>query len=355
MRRLLVCRRRTADKPHSLGVLVGSTRSREEATRKEHFTLDLLDLDAGETKPARIALDFFGHGLAVCPRRSREGALFEKRGRGGCTIDLLERRIMRSIAPMPGHIFYGHAAYSQGGDALFVVETDLESNQGAVSIRDATTCAVLGTIPTYGMAPHDCCLVEDGRTLVVTNGGGPIGSSLLPSVSFVDVKTHTLLEKHEVGDLNRNAGHVAVALNREFAAVSAPRDGLPPLTSLGGVSLRRRNQPWIHMTAPQAVASRLVGESLSVAIHRPSRMVLATHPDGNLITFWSLDGCALMGSLELPGPRGVAVTLDERFFVVSYANDARLLLIQAQPIKVLADRELPRGAFGGAHLYTWAL
>jgi uncharacterized protein len=353
MKRLLVSPRRPPRKRRRLGVLVGTTRFLSSTMREQRFTLDLLDLDAGETVPARIPLDFFGHGLAVHPKRPREAALLEKRGPGGCALDLAARRVVRPIAPMEGHAFYGHAVYSHEGDVLFVVETHLESNQGTVSIRDSSTFAVVATFPTYGMAPHDCHLVEHGRTLVITNGGGPVNSASLPSVAFVDVKTRALLEKHEVLDPNRNTGHVAVAENREFAAVSAPRDGLPAKTSLGGVSLRRQDQPWAHMVAPEVVTSRLVGESLSVAIHGPSRTVVATHPDGDLITFWSLDRGGLIGSLELPGPRGVTVTLDEQLYVVSYGAEARLLLIQARPIRVLPDRQLAPGMFGGAHLYTW--
>ena len=83
--------------------------------------------------------------------------------------------------------------------------------------------AELGAFPTYGMAPHDCHLVEGGRTLVITNGGGPVDSPFLPSVTFVDVASRALLEKHEVLDRNRNMGHVALTDNREFAVVSAPR------------------------------------------------------------------------------------------------------------------------------------
>lgn len=350
---LLDRRRRPPGKRRRLGVLVGPTRSVSPTCREERFTLDLLDLDAGDTESARIPLDFFGHGLAINPMRPREAVLLEKRGPRGCVLDLAARRVVRPIAPMGGHAFYGHGAYSSEGDVLFVVEAQLETNQGAVSIRDSSTFAVLGVFPTYGMVPHDCHLVEGGRTLVITNGGGPVDSPFLPSVTFVDVASRALLEKHEVLDRNRNTGHVALTDNREFAMVSAPRDGLPAQTSLGGVTLRRQGQPWVHMMAPNVVTSRLIGESLSVAIHRPSRTVVATHPDGDLITFWSLDRGGLMTRLELPGPRGVTVTLDQQFYAVSYGTEARLLLIHARPFRVLPDRRLAVGIFGGAHLYTW--
>jgi hypothetical protein len=331
---------------------VGTTRS-VSPTAEERFTLDLLYLDARDAAPARIPLGFFGHGLAMHPWRAREAVLFEKRGPGGCALDLGDRRIVRPIAPMAGHAFYGHAAYSCDGNVVFVVETQLERHEGAISVRDAGTFEVLGTLPTYGTAPHDCHLVERGRTLVVTNGGGPVGSPSLPSVTFVDVASRALLEKHEVLDGHRNTGHVAVGEDREFVAVSAPRDGLPPRTSLGGVSLRRRGERWIHATAPSEVTSRLVGESLSVAIHGPSRTAVATHPDAGLVTFWSLDSGGLTTWVELPGPRGVALTLDGRLYALSYGAEARVLLIEARSLRALVGARRAAGVFGGAHLYVW--
>jgi hypothetical protein len=339
-------------KRRTLGVLVGSTRT-VAASGEERFTLDPLDLDAGDPEPVRMSLDFFGHGLAIHPRSPSEAVLLGKRGPRGCVLDLAARRVVRPIAPMRGHAFYGHAAYSSEGDALFIVETHLETRQGSISIRDSSTFDVLGVFPTYGRSPHDCHLVEDGKTLVITNGGGPIDSPFLPSVAFVDVASHALVEKHEVLDRARGSGHIAIAENREFAMVSAPREGQPATTSLGGVTLRRQGERWIHMMSPEAVTSRLFGESLSVVVHDPSRTVLATHPDSDLITFWNLDRGALLTRLDVPGPRGVTMTLDEQLYIVSYGTEARLLVVQANPLEVLSERRLATGIFGGAHLYTW--
>jgi hypothetical protein len=335
-------------------VLLGATRALAQRGAEERFTLDLLNLDAVEIAPTRIRLAFPGDGLAVHPGKPREAVVFEKRGAGGCAVNLEERRVIRSIEPMAGHAFYGHCAYSRTGDVLFVVETQLESREGAVSIRDSATFAVLGTLPTYGIAPHDCHLIEGGETLVVTNGGGPIDSPDVPSVTFVDVATRALLEKHELRVGHLNMGHVAVTEGREFAAVSAPREGLAAKRSLGGVTLRRRGERPAPMNAPKAVTSRLVGESLSVAIRPASRTVVATHPDANLVTFWSLDGDRLVTTLELGQPRGVTLTLDERFFALSYGVDGRLLIIEAEQLRELTDRRLGAGILGGAHIYSWS-
>lgn len=342
------------DTPSRLGVLVGATRLRDPTTGEERYSLDLLDLDRREAEVARIPLDFLGHGLAFHPTKPHLTAVFEKRGKRGCVADLTERQIVRAIKPLPGHAFYGHAAYSHTGDVLFVVESSLESCRGVVSIREPDTFATLGIFPTYGTAPHDCRLAEDGGTLVITNGGGPHNSAISPSVTFVDVHTHSLLEKHEVRDPVRNAGHVALGENHEFVLVSAPREGTPPHTTIGGVSLGARGAEWTRMDAPEAVASRLVGEALSVALHRPSRTALATHPDGNLVTLWNLQERDFVESFALPGPRGVAVTLDERFYVVSYGMEARLLFVDAQSRRPVTGADWRTGAFGGAHLSVWA-
>lgn len=338
----------------SRGVLVGASRSRVPAGAEERFSLDLLDLDADEGALIRIPLPFPAHGLAIHPVNRREAVLVEKRGRGGCVADLTGHQVLLSFEPTANRVFYGHCAYSQAGDVVFVVETHVNSREGAVSVRDSSTFAVLGTLPTYGIAPHDCHLIEDGRTLAITNGGGAADSPDLPSVTFVAVTSGMLLEKHDMPLQHLNMGHIAVADNRAFVAVSAPRDGLPAKNSLGGVTLRRRGDRCAQMAAPQAVASRLVGESLSVAVHPALRMAVATHPEADLVTFWSLDSGKLVATMELPQPRGVTLTLDQQSFAFCYGSEARLLIVEARALRALSCSKFGAGLMGGAHLYTWA-
>ncbi|APR76038.1 Hypothetical protein A7982_01385 [Minicystis rosea] len=98
----------------------------------------------------------------------------------------------------------------------------------------------------------------------------------------------------------------------------------------------------------------MMGESLSVCIHERSRTALATHPYGGLITFWNIDTGALTAAFDVPYPRGATLTLDQRFFVVSYGPRASLMLIQASPIEPVRDRDPGARQFGGSHVYTWA-
>ncbi len=340
-----------------LGVIVGPTRYLDPKTQSVHHSLDLVDLDApaeGGRRPTnRLMLSFFAHGFAPSPARPWQAALFEKRGPGGAYVDLASNTVISTIAPMGGHAFYGHGTFTRSGDALLAVEMSLDTRDGAISVRDPNDFTVLDRFPTYGAAPHDCHLVEDGAVLAITNGGGPTGDPRAPAVTFVDVATRALLERFEVDDPTLNAGHVAMTGARAFALVSAPRDGLPEDTSLGGVSLRLPGAKLVKRRTPPEVTRRFVGESLSVCVHEPSRSVLATHPYGNVATLWSLETGSILAAIDLPSPRGVTLTLDGRFFAVSAGAQAGLLLFEASPFKLAPNSDPTLGRFGGSHIYTW--
>lgn len=68
-----------------------------------------------------------------------------------------------------GRAFNGHLV-AGAGSRLYTVETDLESGQGLVGLRDAVSLRKLAEWPTHGSDPHELLLDVDG-TLLVANGG----------------------------------------------------------------------------------------------------------------------------------------------------------------------------------------
>lgn len=337
-----------------LGVIVGGSRFGNAKGELAHF-LDILDLDAGDADPARIPLDFLAHGFAVHPGRPHEAALFEKRGPGGAYVDLVARRVLSPIAPLPGHAFYGHGTFTRSGDVVLAVETDLGTRAGVISVRDGKSFAPLDRFPTFGVRPHDCVLLDEGKTLAVTNGGGDVGADgEMPCVTFVDVAGRKLLERFDVDSPAINTGHIAFAGRREFAVVSAPREGLPETTSAGGISLRVGGGPLRRLTEPADVLGRMLGETLSVCIHPDRGIVAATCPVGGLLTFWRLEDGALVRAVELPNARGVTLTLDRRYFVVAHATSATLSLFDVTTLEPLAGRAQGDQRFSGSHVYAWA-
>ena len=130
-----------------------------------------------------------------------------------------------------------------------------------------------------------------------------------------------------------NAGHLALSARRDVVAISAPRDGLPR-DALGGVTIRTGSGPFETVASPQEVIARMVGESLSLCIDEGRRVVAVTNPDGNIVTFWDLDGKRLalsfMTLAELfrwsiernwGAPRVDALRAKLRAYVVLHSDD----------------------------------
>lgn len=70
----------------------------------------------------------------------------------------------------PARAFNGHAGLSADRTLLFTSETDLDSGQGLVGVRDSASLRKLAEWPTHGVDPHEL-LVGAAGTLWVANGG----------------------------------------------------------------------------------------------------------------------------------------------------------------------------------------
>lgn len=294
------------------------------------YALAVIDLDARAPQADLVALPFLPHGLAIDPRDPCRAVVFEKKGPGAAVIDLYRpRSVTRAIETPPQRAFYGHGAFSSDGSLLYATEACLDDAfAGVLVVRDARSFEEVGTLPTGGAAPHDCQLVDDGRTLVVTNGGGAFGDEgAKGSVTYVDVASGKILETVRIEDPRFNAGHLATSPDGDLAVVSAPREGLPPGSpDLGAVTLRARGTSARTMVEPPDVVARMRGETLSVLLDAAHDVVYATHPLGDCVTAWRLSDGAWVETIELPNPRGIAPTLDGEMLVVSHAhgNSVRL-------------------------------
>jgi hypothetical protein len=308
-------------------------------------------VDLATQRVGLTATGFLPHGIALDPLDANRVVVCEKIGPGCCEIDLASGRLTRTIAPQEDRWFYGHGAFSPDGRLLYTTETVNSRESGVIGVRDARTLAYLGEFPTFGENPHDCRLSADGRTLVVTNGGGRRGTPMRPCVTYVDVEARRLLDKVEPDDERVNAGHLALSDEGVLVVVSAPRKGMRE-TDLGGVSLRRARGPLHVASEPGPVVQRMVGEALSVEIHEPTGVAAVTHPFGEMVTFWSLAEQKLLTTLELPRARGLALSRDGRHFVLSYGATADLDRIDPRTWKRVPGG-LSRSFLTGSHLFNW--
>lgn len=300
-----------------------------------------------------VATGFLPHGVAIDPLNPHRVVTFEKIGPGCCEIDLAEGARTREISPTDDRWFYGHGAFSADGKLLYSTETVNSKGRGVIGVRDASSLDYLGEFPTHGENPHDCHLIEDGKVLVVTNGGGPLGTPQRGCVTYVDVGSQRLLEKREIEDERFNAGHFCLSKAGTLVVVSAPRKGLTD-KELGAVSMRRGKDALRTMTDPDGVASRMMGEALSVEVHEPAGIAAVTHPLGTMVTFWSLDRLEFVKAIELPRVRGLTLTRDGRYFVVSYGVTAEVALIDPETLELVPGSSLSQSFLTGSHLFNWS-
>jgi len=287
---------------------------------KHQFVLAMVNLDTESPQAETIPLTFLGHGIAFDPRDRFRAAVFEKKGPGACLVDLRKRQVLRPIESPKNRRFYGHGAYSADGSLLYATESLMEDDfAGVLSVRDAASLRELGLVPTHGVSPHDCLLIDEGKTLVVSNGGGPLEGGDAPCVCYVELASGKLLDKVVLDSPLHNTGHLALSVRGDLAVISAPRDGLPnPNDQLGAVSLRPLGGQVMTVKRPGTVVQRMLGETLSLTILEKSQTVVTTNPFGNLVSMWHLLDATFVGKIELPGPRGVCQSLDQEWFLVSH-------------------------------------
>ncbi|MBX5482530.1 MAG: DUF1513 domain-containing protein [Myxococcaceae bacterium] len=333
------------------GVMVGGLKGLDPTTRQMVHALTLIDLDA-PTERRSIPLTFLAHGFALDPRNPNRAIVFEKRGPGAAEVELKSAKFMRPLKTTPERAFYGHGVFSKDGTLLFVTENHLATRKGLVSVWDGRTLAPMGEFPTYGENPHDILLTPDGKQLVVTNGGGAYPDGDAPCVTVIDIATRQLLEKNVFTDPRINAGHVQRSARGELVVVSAPRDGLPN-TEHGAVSIKPPNGKLTTLVDPVEVTRAMTGESLSLTIHDPTRRVMVTNPDANLVTVWDLSTQKFVKSYAKPKARGVMQTLDRQHYVICHGQTATVSFVSTRTLEEVPELQIEKSLIAGSHIFAW--
>ncbi len=312
-------------------------------------------VDPASGKSRYVELDFLPHGVIFDPVDPSRALVFEKIGPGACEINLHTGAVNRLISPVHGQLFYGHGVFSTDGKVFYTTETRIADQVGVMVIRDSRTTEVIGEFPTYGENPHECHLVDQGQTLLVTNGGGAIGTEKRANISSIDIASRKLIRKWVVPNDEWNAGHVAPYGDRTesgLVVVSAPRRGLSD-QRLGGISVLGDDGKLKAVGGPEEILKKLQGEALSVCIHHERGIFGVTHPLGNLLTFWSLADHRFKAALPMERPRGLTLNRKRSAFLVSFGTRASLAEIDPATLAISPGSEIPNTGLAGSHLFHW--
>jgi hypothetical protein len=247
--------------------LFGGSRMRDPSTGMDQFALVRVHPPTANIAEKLVLAQchFFPHGWAIDPNHIGRAFFFEKQGPGAGVFDLKTMEQIERIEPVAKRNFYGHGVLANQGALLLSTESGLQG-PGAIGVRDAKTLKYLGEFPSFGARPHDLHLVDGGRVLVVSNGGGNVDTGPAPSVVYIDVESQRLLHRHVMPGSAYNTGHLAPIDQASAIVVSAPRWGLGP-NYHGAVSYCETSNTLLQvMSPPSDLISGLLGEALSVLV-----------------------------------------------------------------------------------------
>jgi len=315
----------------------------------------LIAINTEQRKEHVIPCDFLPHEIIIHPEDSYSVFCFEKDGPNACMVDLNSERVINRFLAADKHHFSGHAVFDRYG-RLFTIEIEQQTKQGKISIRDASTLDIIKQLPTLGLSPHDCQLTEN--TLVVSNTGQDVTGFHQPSLVFIDIESEKLLSRLKLDDDELNAGHFDMAYDNRLVIASAPVDQSDS-KAVGGVSIQHNEHSVITMTHPEDLSGRLKGEALGISVSIEHAIAAITHPEANLLTFWSLKDSpgddSFIKAIDMDNPRGVTQTLDGKGFVISYGrHPAMLINIEISSLAHQAETIMSPTSATGEHLLNWS-
>ena len=280
-----------------------------------------------------------GHHIALLPGRPQECLVFARRP--GSFIARLNWQSGETLAwydyPDDRHGF-GHGIVLPGG-VLLTTDSNIDSGDGLLTLRDALTLAPQRELPSGGIGPHQLLPLQDGRILVANGGiltlpeSGRIKlnvHSMQPSLDIVDLKLGRSVASFRLPDSKLSLRHLAAVADGHYAvALQYEGEGSAPLVSLWHERSGLRNLP-----LPAELASRCNGYAASVAA-TPTH-IACTATKGDQVMFWSGAG-EFLGAVALSKPAGIAATPDQRHFIVS--NElGDIVWIDSRELQIVAAR-----------------
>jgi hypothetical protein len=279
----------------------------------------------------QVALPDRAHGMAFCASTGKTVAFARRPGTYAMIFDRWNRNEPIVITSIEGRHFYGHGTFSPDGRVLYASENDFDDNRGIIGLYDATNrFARIGEFETYGVGPHDMTVSDDGRMLVVANGGiethPDFGrtklnlSNMQPSLALIDAATGALIEKHALAApwSQVSTRHVDVDANGRiwFACqYEGHRNDLPPL-----VGHFAKGEDLNFVELPEETTRKLGNYVGAIAVNRKVGLVGVTSPkNGVSVTIDAATG-KVLHEKSLPDAAGIAPAVGG-FAVSSYDGD----------------------------------
>jgi hypothetical protein len=276
----------------------------------------------------QVALPARAHGMAFSQMTGKTVAFARRPGTYAMIFDSRGKKEPIIITAAEGRHFYGHGAFSPSGRLLYASENAFDTNRGVIGLYDATSrFERIGEFETYGVGPHDMTVSDDGRMLIVANGGiethPDLGrtklnlSSMQPSLTLIDAATGTLIEKRSLPSqwAQLSTRHVDVDDSGRiwFACqYEGHRNDLPPL-----VGSFAKGEDLRFVDLPEETTRRLANYVGAIAINRMEGLVGVTSPKGGASVTIDAKSGRVLHEEFVPDAAGIAAARSG-FAVSSY-------------------------------------
>ncbi|OHV27054.1 DUF1513 domain-containing protein [Rhizobium sp. RMa-01] len=279
----------------------------------------------------QVKLPARAHGMAFSAATGRTVAFARRPGTYAMIFDPWHKSEPIVISAREDRHFYGHGAFSPDGRFLYASENDFDGNRGMIGIYDASNRFTrIGEFETYGIGPHDMTVSDDGRLLIVANGGiethPDFGRTKLnlgemqPSLVLVDAATGALIEKHVLPaqwaelstrhvDLD-DKGRIWFACQYE-----GHRKDLPPL-----VGHFAKGEDLSFIDLPEETTRRLANYVGAIAVNRSEGIVGITSPKGGTSVTIDARTGKVLAETSVPDAAGIAPA-KSGFAVSTYDGD----------------------------------
>ena len=280
----------------------------------------------------RVALPARAHGMATSHATGMTVAFARRPGTFFMAFDPARRREPVVMHTPENRHFYGHGQFSPDGAILYASENDFDGNRGVIGLYDARNGFVrIGEYDAHGIGTHDMTVSDDGRLIVIANGGiethPDFGrtklnvDSMQPSLVLLDAASGQLIQKHTMPDQLRQLSTRHVDLGDDgrvwFACqYEGPRNDLPPL--VGHFS---KGEDLAFVDLPEQTTVRLANYVGAIAVNRRDGLVGLTSPNGNAaVTLDAKTGRVVSETTVreaagvAPAIKGIAVSSYDGFF-----------------------------------------
>jgi uncharacterized protein len=328
----------------------GTLLSAYEDERGDQF-VGGLQLESNRVFGARVPMR--AHGCAVHPRDATRVLFFARRpGTQAFELDRSTNQVRSVFTTPKGRHLAGHGVFSADGQWLYTPEHDFENARGVLAVRDARTYAIVAELETHGIDPHEVLLSQDGRKLIVANGGimtHPRSyrrklniATMDPSLCVLDAANGERVEQWRLPDHLLSVRHLALTANGSIA-VGLQYEGAPE-SAPSVAALYRPSRGLQLLDVPASARAQLHGYVASIAVSEAADVIAAACPYGKGIACWSLQSGEYIDFVAAAETYGVSRLADgsiiasQRDGTVYDLSDARS---RSRTRFVTLDRESP--------------